>query len=98
MSTHYARVSTSARLRRVYQVLRDGREHTTMQIMLRAHVCAVNAIVAELRSNGYAISCQRRGDVWFYRMDPASAAPVPGDHLRDATKMVGATRKAVRHA
>lgn len=73
MSTHYARVDTSARLRRVAAVLADGREHTTLQIMRRAHVCAVNAIVAELRDNGYAISCQRRGDRWFYRQTNAEA-------------------------
>lgn len=72
MTTHFARVTHSARLRRVVNVLADGREHTTLQIMRRAHVCAVNAIVAELRGNGYCITCQRRGDLWFYQLDTSN--------------------------
>lgn len=68
MSTHYARLNHSARLRRAAAVLSDGREHTTLQLMRRARICAVNAVVAELRDNGYAITCQRRGDRWYYRM------------------------------
>lgn len=69
MSTHFARVSHSARLRRVLNLLQDGCEHTTMAIVHYAHVCAVNAIIDELRDNGHRITCTRRGDRWFYRMD-----------------------------
>lgn len=69
MTTHFARITHSARLRRVANVLLDGREHTTLELARRAHVCAVNAIVAELRENGYRITCQRRGDRWFYQLD-----------------------------
>lgn len=69
MSTHFARVTHSARLRRVLNILLDGREHTTLQIARCAHVCAVNAIIDELRGNGYCITCQRRGDRWFYQLD-----------------------------
>lgn len=74
MSTHFARITHSARLRRVINVLGDGREHTTLQIMRRAHVCAVNAIVDELRGNGYCIICQRRGDLWYYQLDSTQQA------------------------
>jgi hypothetical protein len=48
-------------------VLSDGREHSTLEIIQSAQVCAVNSIVAELRANGCDIRCQRRGDTWFYR-------------------------------
>ena len=42
----------SARLQRVHALLSDGREHTTREIVLGAHVMAVSACVAELRANG----------------------------------------------
>jgi hypothetical protein len=71
MSTHAARVTHSDRLRRVLDVLLDGAEHTTLDLMQSAHVCAVNAIVDELRGNGYRITCQRRGDRWFYQLQLA---------------------------
>lgn len=60
---------TSPRLQRVLRLLSDGRPHTTRTIMRRAGVCAVNAIVAELRQHGAEITCQRRreGGRWrFY--------------------------------
>lgn len=63
-----AKLSKSARLQRVAAILQDGAEHSTMEIIERAHVCAVNSIVAELRANGRTIHCQRRGNAWFYRM------------------------------
>lgn len=69
MSTHFARVTHSARLRRVLTVLEDGREHTTLQLVRRARVCAINSIIDELRANGYRITCQRRGDRWYYHLE-----------------------------
>lgn len=63
-----ARIENSARLQRVADLLADGREHTTLDIVIGASVCAVNSAVAELRANGYHIDCQRRGDVWVYRL------------------------------
>lgn len=65
-----ARLSTSARLRRVDALLLDGRERSTLDIIQQAGVCAVNSVVAELRANGRTVHCRREGDVWFYRMDP----------------------------
>lgn len=73
MSTHAAHVASSDRLRRVLDVLSDGAEHTTLDVMERAHVCAVNSVVDELRGNGYVITCERRGDRWFYRMETREA-------------------------
>lgn len=50
----------SPRLQRVLALLRDGRAHTTRAIVRRAHVMAVNACVAELRSHGAVILCACR--------------------------------------
>ncbi len=66
-----ASLSSSQRLQRVADVLKDGSELSTRQIIQRAKVCAVNSIVAELRDNGMDIACTRRrvrGEWrWFYR-------------------------------
>lgn len=48
---------TSDRLQRVLAVLRDGKRHTTRQIVRRANVCAVNSCIAELREHGAEIVC-----------------------------------------
>lgn len=60
----------SVRLRRVLGVLADGLEHSTMDIMQTAQICAVSACVSELRAAGHDIRCRvamvdgsRR---WFY--------------------------------
>lgn len=63
---NHAALSTSLRLQRVLSVLSDGQPHSTMDIITRANVCAVNSIVAELREQGIAIRCQRQGAIWYY--------------------------------
>lgn len=50
---------TSPRLQRVLALLKDGRPHTTREIVRRAHVVAVNSCIAELRENGAEILCTR---------------------------------------
>jgi hypothetical protein len=55
---HKASLS-SPRLQRVLAVLKDGRPHTTREIVRRAHVVAVNSCIAELRANGAEINCTR---------------------------------------
>lgn len=68
---------TSPRLRRVLQLLEDGKPRTTRDIMRKARVMAVNACVAELRQHGAAITCKRRaapnGKGWrfYYTMTKA---------------------------
>lgn len=44
-------------------MLADGHWHGTREIMRAADVCAVNTVIAELRSNGYEIDtrCVGRG-------------------------------------
>lgn len=73
MSMHAASVNHSARLRRVLNALHDGYPHSTLDLVRDAGVCAVNSIVAELRQNGYAIDCQRVGDVWYYTLQSREA-------------------------
>ena len=63
-----ANLDKSDRLQRVLKLLKKGGEFTTLDIVIKAHVCAVNSVVAELRQHGYNINCQRRGDKWFYRL------------------------------
>lgn len=68
MSTmHAAKLENSDRLARVDALLKDGREHSTLDIVNAANVCAVNSIIAELRANGQDIRCERRGNTWYYR-------------------------------
>ena len=64
---HYAMLSKSERLKRVRDFLKDGKAHSTLEIIKRAKVCAVSAIVSELRANGMSIDCQRCGSRWYYR-------------------------------
>lgn len=64
-----ASLAKSQRLQRVDQLLSDGREYSTMQIVRRAKVCAVNSIVSELRVGGRIIHCRREKDVWYYWRD-----------------------------
>lgn len=67
-----ARLSSSPRLQRVQHMLRAGGEYTTLEIMRQARVCAVSAVIAELRANGADIDCRQEhrptGRVWLYRM------------------------------
>lgn len=69
MPMHAARIDHSPRLQRVVDLLADGREHSTMEIIDAARVCAVNSVIAELRVNGIHIVCRRVGDVWYYRQE-----------------------------
>lgn len=63
---------TSARLQRVLTLLRDGRPHTTREVVRKARVMAVSACVAELREHGAEIDCRARivngRRVFYYTM------------------------------
>lgn len=48
---------TSARLQRVLALLKDGRKHTTRDIVRGARVMAVSACISELRQHGAQIDC-----------------------------------------
>lgn len=68
---------TSPRLRRVLQLLVDGKPRTTREIVRKARVMAVNACVSELRTHGAKITCVRQavpnGGGWrfYYTMTKA---------------------------
>lgn len=64
---HHAKLESSERLIRVDKLLSDGKERSTLEIIQKASVCAVNSIISELRQNGKKIKCARRGNVWFYQ-------------------------------
>ena len=82
---HAATLARSPRLQRVLEVLRDGAEHSTQDLVLTAQVCAVNSIIAELRANGCVITCRQapgeHGRVWLYRLsrEPSSGAGLRGE-------------------
>lgn len=66
---------TSPRLQRALKLLSDGRPHSTRDVVRKARVMAVNAVVSELRHHGAEILCsqqvvngQRR---FFYTMTKA---------------------------
>ena len=81
---NYAQLSHSPRLQRVHELLRQGGEHSTLEICIRAEVCAVSAIVAEvcavsaivaeLRAQGADIRCRQihsketGGRIWLYQL------------------------------
>ena len=68
---HAALLENSPRLQRVAKFLSDGKPRSTREIIIECDVCAVNAIVDELRDpkNGFDIECKRVSrTVWEYKM------------------------------
>ncbi len=68
----------SPRLQRVLALLRDGRPHTTRDVVRRARVMAVNACMAELRQHGAEIVCIQQfaagKRTWLYTMTRGPSA------------------------
>lgn len=73
---HAAKLENSARLHRTLKALSDGEEHSTLDLIQEAGICAVNSACSELRVNGYDIRCVRRGRYWYYRLMPESSRRV----------------------
>jgi len=69
-----ANPARSGRLQRAIKLLSSGKELSTAEIVTGAQVMAVSAVVSELRDRGHTIACQRRGDLWFYKMDISTPA------------------------
>lgn len=64
---HHAKLENSPRLQRVLSLLRnEPNPQSTMDIIHKANVCAVNSAVAELRENGISIECQQEGRIFYY--------------------------------
>ena len=68
MGTIHAATLKSPRIKRFLSVLRDGKEHSTMQIIEGANVCAVSAIASEVRQRKIGINCTRRKGVYYYKL------------------------------
>ena len=66
-----ADLRNSARLQRVMRLLADGRWHSTLGIIQEAQVCAVSALISELRQNGIQVEHDQHGKVHVYRLAPA---------------------------
>lgn len=57
---HYGRLSTSPRLQRALKALQAAKgEISTRELMGKADICAVSAVVSELRENGAEITCRQ---------------------------------------
>ena len=68
--SHSATLESSPRLQKVYDLLKDGKPHTTMEIIKECNVCAVSTIIHELRENGKIIIClPRKRGVYEYQME-----------------------------
>lgn len=65
---NHASIERSKRLQRVAKLLKTGKRYTTMEIIQKARVAAVSAIVSELRCCGFNIECNRVGDYWYYQL------------------------------
>ncbi|WP_425099171.1 hypothetical protein [Tropicibacter sp. S64] len=63
----------SARLQRVLKVLRDGKKHSSWEIMSRGKAPSPGTCVSELRQLGAKIDCKRETGpngqpIWYYTM------------------------------
>ena len=96
---HAARLSHSDRLRRVHRLLADGRERSTLEIVEGARVCAVNAVIAELRANGARITCRQIHDpatgarLWLYRLLRAAPEATKTTEITKTTGTAGTGKR-----
>ncbi|PWE29993.1 hypothetical protein DDZ14_16260 [Maritimibacter sp. 55A14] len=78
---HHASLSTSPRLQRALHVLQEAQGWlSTRTLIRRAHICAVNSVIAELRENGAEIECEQRVGPdgthrWCYRLTKSPEVP-----------------------
>ena len=88
---------TSPRLQRVLILLSDGRPYTTRQIVRRAHVIAVNAIMSERRQNGAEVTCVRQllRDRWVYYYTMTKGPPTwpEPDPRQDVSACPGSSQR-----
>ncbi len=70
---HYRKLSNPT-IKRVLKLLMTGKEFTTRDIDRKARVCAVSAVVAEIRANGVGVDCTQRKGRFYYRLGKYKAA------------------------
>jgi hypothetical protein len=73
-SMKIANLDNSPRLQRLLDLLCNGEEHSTLEIILKANVAAVSAAITELRRNlapyGIGISCRKMaGNRYCYKLE-----------------------------
>lgn len=67
---HHANLEKSPRLQRVLKVLQKyKRPQSTLDLIKKANVCAVNSCISELRRNGYSIKCQNKSGIYYYSLN-----------------------------
>lgn len=66
---HSANVETSSRLQAVHNVLKDGKSHSTLDLIRESGMCAINSIISELRRNGIGVKCERDGRIYRYSLE-----------------------------
>jgi hypothetical protein len=72
---HAAKIDDSPRLQKVRDFLRRNGSATTLEIIKGCNVCAVNSIIAELRANGFTVTCNAvKGQRGVYRYTLIEAA------------------------
>jgi hypothetical protein len=71
---HFARYEESERLQRLLEFLLDSQQHTTLEIIQGAGICAVNSAACELRKNGFDVRCIKKTRPAIYQLaDPEAA-------------------------
>ena len=75
-----ANYKKSPRLQKLLQVMRDGEERSTYQLMMATGSVAVSTNISELRAQGAQIACRverRNGKrVWLYTLQREPSADV----------------------
>ena len=61
-------VEKSNRLQRVLFVLMRKGKHSTLDIAMETFNCAVGTSISELRAQGYIITCERVGRIYYYEL------------------------------
>lgn len=70
-----AKVKKSDRLKSVLELLKQKKAFSTRDIIRATGVCAVSAIISELRQNGYRITCMRQYNqkqgktIYYYKLN-----------------------------
>lgn len=67
-----ANLATSKRLQRIYEILKDGNWHSSLELSTEGHTVAASTGISELRApiNGLNIERRQRGNTHEYRLIP----------------------------
>lgn len=89
-SIRYAAYAKSDRLQRLLAFMLDGKEHSTLDIIQGAEICAVNSAACELRMNGFSCFCVRKSSPAIYQLaDPEADRALSKRLLAKVTREEG---------